>query len=302
MPLPIINFGSCCIDHVYSVDHFVHPGETLPCAHYEVHPGGKGLNQSIALAKAGAQVVHAGRIGQDGTWLSNLLRAHKVDTHLLLVDEEPTGHANIQVSDSGENAIVLFGGANRKITPDDVDLVLAEAQRGQFILLQNEISSLDYLVEQALKKDLRVVLNAAPMGNNIKELPLTDLDLLFINEIEGEALTGATEPEGILNILKASIPDTGVVLTLGQQGSIYQRGEVQTEQRSALVDVVDSTGAGDTFTGFFLASYQREVSIQDCLRSASLAAGISVTRKGAASSIPETRELDNAVQSLTARS
>lgn len=294
MTLPIINFGSCCIDHVYSVKHFVNPGETLPCTNYEVHPGGKGLNQSIALTKAGAQVVHAGRIGQDGTWLSNLLRAHKVDTHLLLVDEDPTGHANIQVSDSGENAIVLFGGANRKITPDDVDLVLAEAQRGQFILLQNEISSMDYLVEQALKKDLRLVLNAAPMGNNIKDLPLSDFELLIINEIEGEALTGTAEPDGILNTLKESIPSTGVVLTLGQQGSIYQHGGQRVEERAQQVDVVDSTGAGDTFTGYFLASYQREVSIQDCLKNASLAAGISVTRKGAASSIPEARELDNA--------
>ena len=294
MSLPIINFGSCCIDHVYSVDHFVNPGETLPCTHYEVHPGGKGLNQSIALAKAGAQVIHAGRIGRDGVWLSDLLDEHQIDTHLLKVDEGPTGHANIQVASSGENAIVLFGGANREITKNDVDLVLSESQEGQFLLLQNEISSLDYLVEQALKKQLRIVLNAAPMNSNIKDLPLEDFEMLIINEIEGEALAGPTDPNDILSRLRERMPDTRLVLTLGEQGSIYQHGNEQVSQQAQQVEVADSTGAGDTFTGYFLANYHRKESIQDCLRKATQAAGISVTRKGAASSIPEARELDNA--------
>jgi len=294
MSLPIINFGSCCIDHVYAVDHFVNPGETLPCTDYEVHPGGKGLNQSIALARAGAEVRHAGRIGKDGQWLKTLLTDEGVDTELLLIDDGPTGHANIQVSNDGENAIVLFGGANRKINVEDIDRVLSEAKPGQLMLLQNEISELDYLVEKAIDTGLRLALNAAPMADNIKNLPLDKFELLIINELEGEALAGATDPEAILGNLRDSFPGTRVVLTLGEAGAVFQYGDTQIRQEATTVEVKDSTGAGDTFTGYFLANYSRDESIENCLRKATLAAGISVTRNGAASSIPEDRELDNA--------
>lgn len=294
MTLPIINFGSCCIDHVYSVDHFVNPGETLACTNYEIHPGGKGLNQSIAMAKAGAQVLHAGSVGTDGKWLAALLQDHGVDTRYLMTDDGPTGHANIQVSREGENAIVLFGGANRQITPDDVDRVLEEASAGQLLLLQNEISSLDYLAKQAVDRGLKVVLNAAPMADNIKQLPLDKFELLIINEIEGEAMTGATEIEEILDVLGTRFQNTKVVLTLGEDGAIFQHGDNQIRQVANRVEVVDSTGAGDTFTGFFLAHYSRNEAIGDCLRKATIAAGLSVTRKGAASSIPEAREVEDA--------
>lgn len=294
MSLPIINFGSCCIDHVYAVDHFVNPGETLPCTGYEVHPGGKGLNQSIALARAGAEVLHAGRIGRDGQWLKTLLDDEGVNTKLLLIDDGPTGHANIQVSRAGENAIVLFGGANRKINREDIDRVLSQAAPGQLMLLQNEISELDYLVEQAIETGLRLVLNAAPMADNIKRLPLEQFELLIINELEGEALAGATEPDEILGTLRDMFPGTRVVLTLGEAGAVFQQGDSQVRQDAQSVEVIDSTGAGDTFTGYFLANYSRDNSIELCLRKATVAAGISVTRKGAASSIPETGEVDNA--------
>lgn len=294
MSLPIINFGSCCIDHVYAVDHFVNPGETLPCTGYEVHPGGKGLNQSIALARAGAEVLHAGRIGQDGQWLKTLLDDEGVGTELLLIDDGPTGHANIQVSSAGENAIVLFGGANRKINREDIDRVLSQAVPGQLMLLQNEISELDYLVDKAIETGLRLVLNAAPMADNIKHLPLEQFELLIINEIEGEALAGAADPGEILRNLRAKFPATRLLLTLGEAGAVYQHGDTQVTQEAASVEVKDSTGAGDTFTGYFLANYSRDDSIEHCLRKATLAAGISVTRNGAASSIPEAGELDNA--------
>ena len=295
MTLPIINFGSCCIDHVYSVEHFVNPGETLSCLQYEIHPGGKGLNQSIALARAGADVIHAGRIGKDGAWLAELMMQQGIDTRLLREDDEPTGHANIQVSGNGENAIVLFGGANRQITHGDVDEVLAGAQAEQLLLLQNEISALDYLVEQALSKGLRLALNAAPMADNILSLPLEMFEVLIINELEGEALAGEPEPDAMLKVLRSKLPDTRVVLTLGEEGVLFQRGDSMIRQQAESVAVLDSTGAGDTFTGYFLADYNRNEEISVCLANATRAAAISVTRKGAASSIPGFAELNNSV-------
>ena len=295
LALPIINFGSCCIDHVYSVEHFVKPGETLPCLQYEIHPGGKGLNQSIALARAGADVIHAGRIGTDGVWLAELMRQQGIDTRLLKEDDGPTGHASIQVSGQGENAILLFGGANRRIGQSDVDEVLARAQTGQLLLLQNEISALEYLVEQSLGKGLRIALNAAPMASNILGLPLEKFEVLIINEVEGEALAGESEPDAMLRVLRSQLPDTRVVLTLGEEGALFQHGDSLIRQQVESVAVVDSTGAGDTFTGYFLASYNRNEDISACLTRAIRAAAISVTRKGAASSIPEFRELDSKV-------
>ena len=147
--MPVLNFGSCCIDHVYSVPHFSAPGETLPCSDYQVHPGGKGLNQSIALAAAGAKVRHAGKIGEDGRWLLELMASKNIDVSMMKVDTGPTGHANIQVTPEGENSIVLFGGANRTITKSHIDKVIADAQYADFLSLQNEITALNYIIDQA---------------------------------------------------------------------------------------------------------------------------------------------------------
>ncbi len=289
---PIINFGSICIDHVYAVEHFVKPGETLTSDDYSVHPGGKGLNQSIALAAAGQKVIHAGRVGKDGLWLKQLLEKQGVDVGQLVVDDGATGHANIQVTPAGENAIVLYGGANKRITEQDIDQALSTTRPGQFLLLQNETSALAYLIAQAIDRNMRIVLNAAPMSPAIAELPINNLELLIINETEGEALSGHQAPEEILNYLTRRYPKTGVLLTLGSEGAIFARDHARINQAARTVNVVDSTGAGDTFTGYFLANYYNEKAIAECLVRATQAAAISVTREGAASSIPSLKEMD----------
>jgi ribokinase len=289
--MSILNFGSCCIDNVYAVPHFAQPGETLPCYSYEVHPGGKGLNQSIALAASGAAVRHAGRVGTDGQWLVDLLREHKVDTSFIQIGDGPSGHANIQVTPEGENSIVLFGGANQNITPEDVDLVINSATEGEFLLVQNETSSLSNLIEQAAKKGLRIVFNAAPMTSAVNSLPLSSIELLIINETEGAELTGRTAPEEITDTLLSNYQELKVLLTLGAEGALFADSGNRIKQPALKVNAIDTTGAGDTFTGFFLAHYSRDHSIEDCLKVATKAASICVTRKGAATSIPELSEL-----------
>ena len=222
--MTILNFGSCCIDNVYSVPHFARPGETLPCLSYEVHPGGKGLNQSIAIAASGVEVHHAGKVGNDGQWLIDLLKKRGVVTDELRVDEGPSGHANIQVTPDGENSIVLHGGSNQKITHDDVDTALRN-DNYEFLLIQNEISSLDYLIEQAAARGMKIFFNAAPMTESVKSLPFELIDLLIINEVEGEALTGESEPDSILTKILGRFPKLNVVLTLGQDGARYADSE-----------------------------------------------------------------------------
>lgn len=284
--MSVINFGSCCIDHVYQVPRFVAPGETLPSLGYAVHPGGKGLNQSIALAAGGASVRLAGKVGEDGRWLTELLEARGVDTSLMMYSDQPSGHAIIQVSPEGENAIVLHGGSNREITRKDVDAVLETASSGEFLLIQNEISELDYLINQAARAGLRIVFNAAPMTDNVHSMPLQFLEILIINELEGSALTRETEPGLIIAALLARFPDMKIVLTLGEQGAWYADNQQQIKQAALPVKAVDTTGAGDTFTGFFLAAYSQGESVRNSLSLGVRAAAVCVTRPGAASSIP----------------
>ena len=289
--MSVLNFGSCCIDNVYSVPHFAEPGETLPCSNFEVHPGGKGLNQSIALAANGVEVYHAGKVGKDGLWLIELLQRKNVKTDLVYIDDGPSGHANIQVTPEGENSIVLFGGANQKINREDIDLVL-EAGDYEFLLVQNEISSLEYLIKQAAEGGIKIAFNAAPMTPQVHHLPLNLIDLLIINELEGAALTGEDEANKIVSTLLGLYPSVRILLTLGQQGAWYADSRGIHKQPAEQVTATDTTGAGDTFTGYFVAEYSKGVSIEESLKIACRAAAISVTRAGAASSIPSRDEVD----------
>lgn len=287
----ILNLGSCCIDHVYHVPHFSQPGETLPCTSYEVHPGGKGLNQSLAIARAGAAVHHAGKVGKDGLWMKALLDEDSVETSRLLVADEPSGHAIIQVNPQGENSIVLFGGTNRMITVDEITSAIDSCAAGDFLVLQNEISHLDRAMQRAIERELRIVFNAAPMTAEVTDLPLADLDLLLVNEIEGEAISGAGEPDTVLATLARQFPSVNIVLTLGEAGAQFMGPAGQFSVAAPAVQAVDTTGAGDTFTGYFVAEYSKGTEIEAALTIACTAAAVSVTRAGAASSIPARSEL-----------
>ena len=292
--MKILNYGSCCIDKVYSVQDFVQPGETIASLDFAIHPGGKGLNQSIAMAKAGAEVIHAGKLGDDGVWLKDLLQENGVDVDALEIIDGPSGHANIQVSAAGENAIVIVGGSNRQIVPSDFDSSFSKASEGDYLLLQNEVSHLGDIMRYGHEKGLRIVFNAAPMTPDVMELPLDLVEYLLVNETEAMTLTGASsdEPDELLKLLKEKLPNTNVILTLGSAGVIYQGGDGTYQQDAFTADAVDTTGAGDTFTGYFLAALAEGQEIPACLSLACKAASLSVTRPGAASSIPDRAELD----------
>lgn len=287
----VINFGSYCIDNVYSVPHFVTPGETLSSVDYQIHPGGKGLNQSLALAHAGVAVKHAGKVGKDGVWLKDLLADAGVDTSLTEVVDSPSGHANIQVTPEGENAIVIYGGANKTIEKPDIIKALASVTPGDYLLIQNETSCLPELIEFAARKQQRIIFNAAPISEDVLHYPLNLIELLVVNEVEGRKISGERDPQAILNALLHQFPESRVILTLGDKGAIYKDSTQQTSQHAYPVKAVDTTGAGDTFTGYFVAGYIQGRSIEDCLANACKAAAICVTRKGAASSIPRLDEL-----------
>lgn len=293
----ILNFGSLNIDRSYRVPHFVRSGETLSSLGMDSSSGGKGLNQSIALSHAGLEVWHAGKVGEDGRFLLEQLRGSGVDTSLVQVSREaPTGHAIIQIDPTGKNCILLHGGANQAITTQEADGILDRFGAEDWLFLQNEISCLRHILGKALERGMTVVLNPSPVDEGLLSLDLRGVSWLILNEIEGEGLTGFREPERICAALRAKWPEMRVVLTLGESGALCPDGNSLLHQEIFPAPVVDSTAAGDTFTGFFFAAVCRGSSIREALRLASMAASLAVSRKGASASIPRLREVEEALK------
>lgn len=289
--MKIINFGSLNIDRVYTVEHFVRPGETLNSSTYNEFAGGKGLNQSIALARAGAEVLHVGKIGRDGEFLKQLLLADGIDVSHIQTIEGPSGHAIIQVTATGENSIILEGGANRKIIEEDIRAALTTAGIGDWILLQNEISQTAEILSRAAEHGLNVVFNPAPMTPEVRDLPLQSVRLLIVNEVEGEMIAGQKRPDRIIDTILTRYPNISLVLTMGSSGVHYASEKIRLFVPAETVTPVDTTGAGDTFVGYFIAGITRGMDIKDCLTLAARAAAMCVMRSGAAASIPKREEL-----------
>ena len=289
--MKILNFGSLNLDLVYQMPHFVRAGETLSSLSFSRNVGGKGLNQSVALAKAGAQVYHAGLVGEDGEMLRSFLRDSGVDVRFVRTVDQPSGHAVIQVEPAGNNCIFLYGGANQCVTEEFIREALAPFGPGDFLLLQNEVNAIDRIIELAAERGMQVVLNPSPVAENLQKLPLDRVSWFILNEIEGAELSGETEPDAILDKLAALYPHARFVLTLGGDGSVYAGGGERVAQRAFTVRAVDTTAAGDTFTGFFFAAAADGVGVPEALRRASKASAISVTRPGAAASIPALAEV-----------
>lgn len=299
--MKVLNFGSCNVDHVYSLDHIVAPGETEASDRLELFPGGKGLNQSIAIAKAGVTVQHAGCVGNGSFMLVDLLKKSNVDIFYLKKIDTQTGHAVIQVDKNGKNSIFTFSGANAFVSKEYIDEVLNDFSAGDFLVLQNEISNVDYLVEQASAKQMTIVFNPSPFNDAIKQIDFQKLTYLILNETEMQALTDRDNPEEGLSFLKNTYPDLKVVLTLGEGGSILLDQAQEIRQPSFCVDVVDTTAAGDTFTGYFVAELSRGSNYARALKIASAASALAVSRMGAAPSIPERNEVLSSLSFLKPR-
>ncbi len=281
----VLNFGSLNIDYVYRVAHFVRPGETLAADAFARFPGGKGLNQSLALARAGAEVLHAGAVGPDGAFLRELLESEGVDCRFLrTLPETPTGHAMIQVAASGENSIVLFGGANRAIPAELIDAATAALEPGDFLLLQNEISGMETILRRAAERKLRVFFNPAPMRADAAALPLDAVDTLILNE---------TEAEEFSRLAPEALKTTNLLLTYGARGAEFRpvAGPPVRVPACRVEHVADTTAAGDTFIGYFLAALLAGEAPEPALKRASRASAWCVARAGAAPSIPRRDQL-----------
>jgi ribokinase len=291
--MKILNIGSLNIDFVYTVDHIVKEGETIASTRLESYCGGKGLNQSIALSRAGVKVYHMGIIGEDGEMLLEACKKNGIDTSYLKQIEGKSGHAIIQVDKKAQNSILLYAGSNRMFTKDYIDEVLKNFQLGDMLLLQNEINLVDYIVEAAYRKGLTIVLNPSPYNEYMESIDMSKISIFLMNEVEAVQIAGAGNPKDVLSLMKEKYPDAKVILTLGDKGSIYQYKDQIVSQDAINVNVVDTTAAGDTFTGYFLAGLIADKPVEQILLESAKAAAIAVSRKGAAVSIPYKYELES---------
>ena len=296
--MQVVNFGSLNIDHVYAVEHFCRAGETIHTGSYTQSVGGKGLNQSIAVARSGQPLFHAGALGAGGEQLEKTLTACGVDLRYLQHVATPQGHAIIQVQPDGQNCIFLYGGSNQTIGPEEIDAVLSHFDAGDYLLLQNEISNLPYLLHAAAARGLRIVLNASPISQWLLEEDLSCLDWLVVNEVECMALAHCDDPDEGYAALRARYPGIGILLTLGESGSVSWKDGEEIRQQAYPVHAIDTTGAGDTFMGYFVGCLAQGMTRKDAMQYAAMASSIAVTRPGAAASIPEMPEVRAAVQAL----
>ena len=294
MARKILNFGSLNIDYVYVMNHIVREGETASSLDYQVFEGGKGLNQSVALARSGGDVYHAGRIGKEGLFLKEALERSGADCRYLLTDDGANGHAIIQRSVEGENCIILYPGANHKITRADMEQVLSQFDAGDILVCQNEISEMEYLIDKAYEKGMQIAWNPSPITDVVDKIDFNKISWLIVNEIEGQAIIGEEDPQKILAGFKEKYPTLRLVLTLGGEGSVYQDADQVVTQERYTVPVKDTTAAGDTFLGYFISEVSKDenADVKKALQLASMAAAIAVSREGAMPSIPSREEVE----------
>ena len=291
--MKILNFGSLNIDIFFRVEEIVKPGETISAKSIEKRPGGKGLNQSVALAKSFDKVYHAGSVGGDGLYLIDYLKKENVDTKYIKQSEKLTGNAIIQVDDKGENSIVLYKGANFDNDEEFIDKVLDDFGENDVLVLQNEINSMKYLIDRAYEKNMKIVLNPSPITDRIKEFDYEKIDLILVNEHEAASISRKKTNDEKIAYFKNTYPNLRVVMTLGSKGSIFIAKDEKIKQDSFKVKALDTTGAGDTFTGYFVSYFYQGKDVKEAMEIASKASALSVTKKGASISIPSLDDVKN---------
>jgi len=295
----IIVIGSLNMDLVVKSDRFPAPGETLHGLDFRMIPGGKGANQAAAIGKLGGSVAMLGRVGVDafGLQLRHNLAAMGVGVDSIFQDEDaPTGTATIIVEGNGENRIIVVPGANARVSPADIDTSLELIRSARAVVLQFEIPlpTVEYAIRQAAEAGAAVILNPSP-AYPIPDSLLAQVDYLILNEIEiamlsGQPITDLLTAETAARILHSKGVGA-VILTLGAQGALFLEGDTTIHVPTHPVQVVDTTAAGDTFTGAFALSLVKGANPAEAVRYAVAAGTLAVTRFGAQTSIPSAEEV-----------
>jgi ribokinase len=283
----IVCCGSLNLDYVYEVEEFCTAGTTVSAKSFSANPGGKGLNQAVACARAGANVAFVGNIGADGETLLSTLKAESINCEKVSIVPGPSGHAVIQVRSDGTNSILVCAGANATLSSSTLESCMSILSAEDILLLQNETNLVPELMKAGKKGKAKIAFNPSPITKEIKSYPLGLLDFMILNEHEALQLSAENNIEAASKYFCETLPMCEVVITLAEQGSIYIKREEHVFMPALKVDVVDTTAAGDCFMGYYLASRLQHLSTKDCLIRATQAASLCVGKNGAAGSIPK---------------
>ncbi|MCC5983574.1 MAG: ribokinase [Rhodobacteraceae bacterium] len=285
--MTIFCFGSINIDHFYRLDRLPAPGETVAARAVETGLGGKGANQAVAAARAGARVVQLGAVGTDGDAALTQLQALGVDCRAVSrLPQTRTGHAVILIDAAGENSIVIHPGANRAQDRGEVFAALETAELGDILLMQNETDLQPQVAEHAMGLGLEVIYSAAPFELEAVRAVLPFINMLILNAVEAAQLQAA------LGLAPEDLPVETVVITRGADGAEWvARGTPRIRTPAFGVDPVDTTGAGDCFAGTLAAALERGLDPGGAMREAAGAAALQVTRPGTAEAMPVAAEV-----------
>jgi len=296
-------FGSINVDMVMQVDALPAPGETVLCPEYLIVPGGKGANQAVAAARAGAPVQMIGTVGTDTFAETALgsLRDSGVDVSAVASTDRPTCCATVWVDNRGENSIVVASGANLDTTARQLSAIEFGAQ--DWLVLQMEIPLAENwaAVREAKRQGTRVILSVAPAAP-VPEEVLADVDVLLVNEIEGQAVATAiglppSDPKRLLADLSQRFSLTAI-MTLGKQGAIMIGPADGFEAPALPITTTDTTGAGDAFAGILAAALDADASLENAVRRASVGAALACKTMGAQTSLPYRADIDSALPNL----
>ena len=294
----IIVIGSANTDMVVKAKKLPLPGETLLGGAFFMNAGGKGANQAVAAARLGGNVTLVAKVGNDifGKQTIDGLKKENINTDFVFVDEEaPSGTALIMVNEEGENCIVVAPGANANLLPADIEKVkdIAEAE---IILMQLEIpiETIAAVARNAKTNGQRVIINPAPAQKLNDEL-LKGLFLITPNETEASLLTGVTVTDDATAAKAAGVflskGVQNVIITLGKQGAYFQNNNMKIKINAPVVQAVDTTAAGDSFSGALAVAITEKMDWEQAIKFAVKAASISVTRMGAQASVPYRKEM-----------
>ena len=292
--------GSLNMDLVVNVDTMPKPGQTIIGSNFKEVPGGKGANQAVAMARLNGNVSMIGKVGEDGfgQTLINSLKNDKVDTTYVQTAKGATGVALITVDKNAQNSIVVSPGANFEVKEDDIDNNIEAIKNSDIVVLQLEtpLNTIKYALNKAKKLNKYTILNPAPAVKLDDEI-IKNVDLLTPNETELEIISGVSiETEEDIQKAAQIMIEKGVkelIVTLGSKGSLYINKEKSMFKKAYKVEAVDTTAAGDSYTGALAVALSQEKCIEDAMDFASKVGALSVLKEGAQSSLPTLEDVEN---------
>ena len=292
--------GSLNMDLVVNVDTMPKPGQTIIGSNFKEVPGGKGANQAVAMARLNGNVSMIGKVGEDGfgQTLINSLKNDKVDTTYIQTSKGATGVALITVDKNAQNSIVVSPGANFEVKEDDIDNNIEAIKNSDIVVLQLEtpLDTIKYALNKAKELNKYTILNPAPAVKLDDEI-IKNVDLLTPNETELEIISGVSiETEEDIQKAAQIMIEKGVkelIVTLGSKGSLYINKEKSMFKKAYKVEAVDTTAAGDSYTGALAVALSQDKNIEDAMDFASKVGALSVLKEGAQSSLPTLEDVKN---------